>query len=103
MDLRTYYRQVREAEAMLPDEKCVVLVSLETPEGGRSGVFTEAPRAIAAKTIALGHGRLASKEESEKFHKDAVDAKAKYDREESAKRVQVVVVPSDELKKRDRS
>ncbi len=44
MDLRSYYRKVREAEAALTGEH-FVMVSLETPEGGKEGVRTEASRA----------------------------------------------------------
>ena len=58
MDLRSYYRKLREVEATIPDEH-VVLVSLATPEGGKAGVRTEAPKAIAAKLIAEGRARLA--------------------------------------------
>ena len=47
MDLRAYYRKLREVEASISEEH-VVLVSLATPEGGKPGVRTEAPRAIAA-------------------------------------------------------
>ncbi len=39
MDLRSYYKRVREAEATLTGEH-VVMVSLETSEGGKAGVRT---------------------------------------------------------------
>ena len=56
MDLRAYYKKVREAEALLTEEH-VVVVSCATSEGGRDGVRTEAPRAIAARLIAEEIGR----------------------------------------------
>ncbi len=51
MDLRTWYKKVRDAEADLTGEH-FVMVSLATSEGGKAGVRTEAPRLIAARLIA---------------------------------------------------
>ena len=102
MDLRAYYRKVREVEASISEEH-VVLVSLATPEGGKAGVRTEAPRAIAAKLIAEGRARLANAEESEEFRTANRQAKEKFDQEEAARRMQVVVVPADTRRLKDRS
>jgi hypothetical protein len=102
MDVRAYYRKVREVEASISDEH-VVLVSLATPEGGKAGVRTEAPKAIAAKLIAEGRARLASAEESEEFRTANRAAKEKFDQEEAARRMQVVVVPADARRLKDRS
>ena len=57
MDLRSYYKKVREAEATLKGDD-IVLVSLATPEGGKPGVLTEAPRGVASKLIAEGRARV---------------------------------------------
>jgi hypothetical protein len=98
MDLRSYYKKVREAEAALKGDHFVV-VSLETPEGGKAGVCTEAPRHTAARLIAESRARLATQEEAEEFHETHREAKAAYEQEQAAKRVQVMVIPSQELKK----
>jgi len=97
MDLRAYYRKVREAEATLAGEH-FVMVSLATSEGGKEGVRTEAPRAIAAKLIAEGRARVATEEEANEFHQGHREGKARHDREEDARRVQVVVIPSHDRK-----
>lgn len=103
MDLRAYYRKVREAEAGLAGEH-IVMVSLETEEGGKSGIRTEVPRSIAARLIAEGRSRVASEEEAERFHEANREAKARHEQEETARRVQVMVIPSQEFKKqRERS
>ena len=102
MDLRAYYKKVREAEASLQGEH-VVLVSLATPEGGKDGVRTEAPRWIAARLIAEGRSRVSTTAEAEAFHEELATAKHKFEQEEAAKRVQVMVIPSGELRKRERS
>ena len=50
MDLQVYFRKIRAMEDSLKDPSAV-LVSLETPDGGREGVRTEAPRRTAARMI----------------------------------------------------
>lgn len=102
MDLRSYYRKLREVEATIPDEH-VVLVSVATPEGGKAGVRTEASKAIAAKLIAEGRARLANAEETEEFRSAMRQAKEKFDQEEAARRMQVVVIPADARKVKERS
>jgi hypothetical protein len=103
MDLRSYYRKVREADATLTGEH-IVMVSLETPEGGREGVRTDVPRPIAAKLLAELRSRVATEDEARTFHDANREAREARDQEEAAKRVQVMVIPSHELKKqRERS
>ena len=97
MDLRAYYRKVREAEAHA-DGKHIVVVSLATRRR-QSGVRTEVPRAIAAKLIAEGRARVATEEEALEFHEANRAAREQYEQEEAARRVQVMVIPSHELKK----
>ena len=50
MDIRAYFQKVRETERNLSDAH-VVIASLETPEGGKAGRFTEVSRASAAQLI----------------------------------------------------
>jgi hypothetical protein len=75
------------------------VASLATSEGGKEGVFTEVPRRIAAKLIAEGRARVATEEESAQFHEGHREAKRQYEMEEAARRVQVMVIPSQELRK----
>jgi hypothetical protein len=102
MDLRSYYKKVRDADETLTGED-VVLVSLETAEGGKAGVPTEAPRAIAARLLAELRSRVATDAEAREFHEAQRAAREAHEQSEAAKRVQVMVIPSQELKKRDRS
>jgi hypothetical protein len=99
MDLRSYYRKVRDAEATLAGEH-VVMVSLETSEGGKAGVRTEMPRAIAAKLIAEARARVATDEETHAFHEANREAREAHEEAEAAKRVQVMVIPARALRKR---
>lgn len=97
MDLREYYRKLKETETTLEGDSAVV-VSMATPEGGKAGVRTDAPRAVAARLIVDGRARLATKEEAEAFHASQREAKAHYEEEQAARRLQVMVVPSHEIR-----
>jgi hypothetical protein len=68
MDLRQYYRQIREIEAKIPEEFPVV-VSEATEDGGKKDVYTEVSRRVAARLIAEGRARLAGPEEAAAFRK----------------------------------
>ena len=48
MDIRVYFQKIREIERNIQDPY-VVVVSLETPEGGKPGRATEVTREAAAK------------------------------------------------------
>ena len=97
MDLRVYYSKVREAEAALTEEH-PVMISLATSEGGKAGVPTETPRHVAAKLIAEGRARLATGEESDRFHESHREARAKFEQQEMAHRIRVMVIPQQDLK-----
>jgi hypothetical protein len=99
MDLRAYYRKVREAEAALTDEH-VVMVSFATPEGGKEGVRTEVGRQTAARLIAEGCARLATGAEAVEFREQMREAREKCEQDEAARRIQVTVIPSHELPRR---
>lgn len=66
MDLRVYYRKVREVMETIPGE-FAVLVSLETADGGKAGVMSEASRPLAARLVVDGKARLATAEEVVEF------------------------------------
>lgn len=103
MDIRSYYMKVREAEAQLTGEYLVV-VSLPTSEGGKEGVATEVPRKIAAKLIAEARARVANEQEAAEYHATQKEARRRFELDEAARRVQVMVIPSHDLpKQKDRS
>jgi len=69
MDLQLHYSKIRQEEAKMTDE-FPVIVSHESSDGGKAGVFAEVTRRIAARFIALGLARIATQEEK-KFFADA--------------------------------
>src|SRR5450432_2118278 len=93
MDLRAYYRKVRDVENGFP-EPFVVLVSHETSDGGRAGVLSEVSRHTAARQIAEGRSRAATEEEADRFHKDNLTVKRLSDEAAAVNRMQFVVVPT---------
>jgi len=66
MDLRVYYQKIRKLEAEIPDP-FVVIVSRETPDGGKAGIKTDVPRSLAARLIVEGRADIASPEEAAQF------------------------------------
>jgi hypothetical protein len=97
MDLQLYYKKIRDLEGSFTDPS-VLLVSRETPEGGRAGVRTEVPRRIGAKMIVDGMARLATDEETREFHEQKAEAKRKADQIVAASRMKFAVVSASELR-----
>ena len=63
MDLRVFYQKMRKIEQEIANDHPVV-VSLETPDGGKPGIRTEVTRENAARMIVEGRCRLATKSET---------------------------------------
>jgi hypothetical protein len=95
MDIRVYFQKVREIERSI-SEAYVVVVSLETPEGGVPGRMTEVSRASAAQMIVDAKVRLADATERAAFYKQGQDALAAAEEERLAGKIQLTVV-SDHL------
>ena len=92
MDLRVYYRKLREVESTLSGP-FIVLVSVATPDGGKADVLTETTRHVAAKQIAEGRARVATEEEAATYHSENLRKRRERDELEQASRLQVIVVP----------
>ncbi len=91
MELKVYYQKLRQIEGSIA-EPHVVVVSLETPEGGRAGMLTEVPRPLAAKLIVEGGARLATEEETNGFRERIWGARRLAEESAAASRIQVTVV-----------
>ena len=102
MDLKVYYRKIREIETSIPDADTVV-VSFETPDGGKPGARTEVPRRLAAKLVVEGKARLATNEEAAEFQREMQQANQKAEELAAASRIRVAIVPETELRKRKTS
>jgi hypothetical protein len=91
MDIRMYFQKVRELERGIADAFPVV-VSLETPEGGKAGVATEVTRETAARLVADGKVRLASIAERDAYYAEAKAALAAAEEAQMASKIQFTVV-----------
>jgi uncharacterized Fe-S cluster-containing radical SAM superfamily enzyme len=91
MDLRKFYQKLREAEQAIV-EAFPVVVSHETPDGGRAGQTVEVSRAIAARLVVEGKGHVAVGEELA-AHNDAVaQALQEAQKKAMAEKIQIKVV-----------
>jgi len=97
MDLRAFYQKLRKIEREITDVH-VVVVSHETPDGGRAGQLAEVSRSIAARLILEGHARLATIEEATEFRAAAQKALQEALQRQMADKVQVNVITEADLR-----
>jgi len=91
MDLKLYYAKIREQERKIEDPFPVV-VSAATADGGKAGIRTEVPKAVAAKMIVDGVAELATRKDTNLFRQANAEAKAQVDEEAEAAKLRFTVV-----------
>lgn len=91
MDLKQYYKKLREIESGLKDED-VLVISLDTADGGKAGVVSEVPRDVAAKMILEGRGVLAGEKEKQAYFERQAATKKAAQKAELARRIQVAII-----------
>lgn len=97
MDLRVFYQKLRKIEAEIADPH-VVVISNETPDGGRPGQVAEVARGIAARLILEGKARLATSEEASEFRATTQQALHDAQQRQLAEKVQVNVISEADLR-----
>lgn len=97
MDLKRYYRRIREIEAAIEDEFPVVK-SLPTEAGGQGGRLTETTRAVAARMVVDGVAELASPEETAEFRRVAEETRAREEERRRGEQVQFHVLSESDLR-----
>jgi hypothetical protein len=95
MDLRQFYKKVREVESSLA-LPFVMVSSLETSEGGRPGVVSEVGREVAAMLIVGAKAVLATENEVDSYRLAQAQAKAAHEKDQIAQRLQVTIVSDSE-------
>ena len=96
MDLRAYYRKIRDLESTL--DEFVIVKSLSTESGGKGGVLSETGRSTAARMAVDGVAEIASAEEAEEYRQSREDArKAELERRQSSQ-IQFSVITDAELR-----
>ncbi len=96
MDLKRYYQKIRQVESTIVDAFAVI-VSLETPDGGKAGTLTEVPPRVAAKMVVDRVAQLASPEDAQRLRASQAEAQRAAEQATAASRVQLTVLPTIEL------
>ncbi len=96
MDMKAYYEKLRRVEAEMTNRDAVV-VSLETPDGGKPGVKIEVPREIAAKLIVENRARLASEKEAAALRAETAETKRQADQAAEASRMNLMVLSQEDM------
>ena len=96
MDLRDFFKRVREVEAAITDDY-PILVSYSTPDGGKAGMVTETPRSVAAMLIAEARARLATPEEAAGHQESIRVAVQQVEKAALADKIQVALVTDADL------
>jgi hypothetical protein len=97
MDIRVYYQKIRQTESNIASDH-VVVVSLETPDGGRRGIKTEVSRQLAAKLVVEDRARLATESETAEYHAELAELRRQAEEAEASSRVHVTLVSDADLK-----
>ena len=97
MDLRQFFKKIREVEAGIV-EQFPLVASVETGDGGKSGVLSEVPRYQAARMIVEGKARLASGEEKQVYIEQEAASRKHFDELEAAKRAHFALIGSPDLR-----
>ena len=97
MDLKKYYRKIRELEAAIEDEFPVVR-SLPTEAGGLAGKLTETTRTVAARMVVDGVAEIASGEEAVEFRRVAEETRRREEERRRGEQVQFHVLSEGDLK-----
>ncbi|HUB79165.1 MAG TPA: hypothetical protein VMB03_10230 [Bryobacteraceae bacterium] len=98
MDVKTYYQKVRETEGTITTPYAVI-ISLPTDDGGKKGVLIEVSRHLAAKMIVEGSAEIAPEQQATAFRQAQAAASKAANDAATAARLEVTMVPSDELKR----
>ena len=96
MDLRAYYRRIRDLESTL--DEFVVVKSLPTESGGKGGVLSETIRLTAARMAVDGVAEIASAEEAEEYQRSRDEARKTEQERRRSSQIQFNVITDAELR-----
>lgn len=96
MDLRAYFKSIRDQQAAIATEY-VVVVSKATSDGGREGVLSELSRETAATLVVEGRARLATEDETATYGREMGERRQKANEAAIAQRLQVAVISDTDM------
>ncbi|HMF74209.1 MAG TPA: hypothetical protein VK604_00965 [Bryobacteraceae bacterium] len=91
MDLRQYFKKIRDTEMALT-ELFPLVVSLETSDGGKSGMVSEVTRELAAKMFVEGRALLADEQQRQLYFERQAVTKRAAEKADLARRLQVAII-----------
>jgi hypothetical protein len=97
MDLKKYYRKLRDIERALLDDY-VIVRSLPTPDGGIAGRLTEVGKEVAARMVADGIAELAGADEIESFRRQLADQQRREEQKRASAQIQFTVLSEADLR-----
>jgi hypothetical protein len=97
MDLKAYFKKIKETEASI-EEPYLLIVSLETPDGGKPGTVVEVSRHEAAKAMAEGRALRANEEQKEAYFKAEGERRKSAEKAELSRRLQIAIISDSELR-----
>jgi hypothetical protein len=97
MDLKGYYRKIREIEASI-EEEFPVVKSLATEDGGKAGRLSEVTRAVAARMVNDGIAELAAEDEVGEFRRRAEEARKQEEQRRRAAEIQFTILSEADLR-----
>jgi hypothetical protein len=97
MDLRNYFKKIKETASAI-EEPYLLIVSLETPDGGKPGTVVEVTRHEAAKALVEGRAVRANEEQTEVYYKQEAARKKYAEKAELSRRLQIAIISDSELR-----
>jgi hypothetical protein len=97
MDLKKYYRKLRDIERALLDDY-VIIRSLPTPDGGIAGRLTEVAKEVAARMVADGVAEFAGPNEIEAFRRELAEERKREEQRRASAQIQFTVLSEADLR-----
>ncbi len=97
MDLRNYFKKIKDTESSIA-EPYLLIVSLETPDGGKPGAVVEVTRQEAAKALVEGRAVRANEDQKEGYYKQEAARKKSAEKAELSRRLQIAIISDSELR-----
>jgi hypothetical protein len=97
MDLKQYFKKIRDTEGEI-EEQYPLIVSLDTPDGGKAGAIVEVSRLQAAKAIAENRAILATDDQRTAHYAREASRKKSAEKAELARRLQIAIISDPELR-----
>jgi uncharacterized protein YajQ (UPF0234 family) len=97
MDLKQYFKKIKDVEASI-EELYPLVISLETPDGGKPGAVIEVSRQEAAKALVEGRAILANAEQKGAHIELEAARKKSAVKAELSRRLQIAIISDSGLR-----